>query len=82
MKESIDFLVNFHKSVTFTRGFDGLYVDMLTNEWFIGARNPLLRWLGDFFERSRPSATASRLPDRCLITLPPPLWRHHGNRCI
>ena len=41
-KESADATVKFHHDVTMARGFDGLYVDMLTDDWFIGIEDAAL----------------------------------------
>lgn len=36
-QHSADAIVEFHKNVTLRRGFDGLYLDMLTDDWFLGS---------------------------------------------
>jgi hypothetical protein len=40
-KASSDFLVHFHQAVTMARGFDGLYVDMLTDTYWM-ADDPMI----------------------------------------
>lgn len=39
-RESADFLVGFHSTVTMARGFDGIYIDMLTDNWWVSAELP------------------------------------------
>jgi len=38
MQESADAIVAFHKAVTLARGYDGLYVDMLTDDWWVAPK--------------------------------------------
>ena len=47
-RASADASVAFHRAVTFRRGFDGLYIDMLTDNWFTGTFDARLRALARF----------------------------------
>ena len=40
MQESADYLAKFHRDVTMARGFDGVYLDMLTDDYWVAPQPP------------------------------------------